>query len=325
MCRMEERGEKTTRDDIMNHAWRAIHRVGENLTLSESEYDEFLEVATEVYQRKLQTASKEYDMDEEYFKFLSEQVFNHDAIIRLINDTAVPEPIISQLENSEFDIAATFEEYTKLDYSLDELVDLIMVLKFFVDYRSITGEESVSRTKLQYLLYLTNDRLSNQEDRSLKVQKTDLGMLERTGYRYTFRKVNNSIKSSRLAQDRNRLIASNLLDETVDEGQNPNAYEPFDLSLGSAGEFLTTRYKNDLTSSNMSSLLLREWSIIQKTIIREWGNKSVAAIENEIVSINSYEQKQNGSVLLTGRTRLFDEDEQEVFEGIMAEVQRAHV
>lgn len=309
----------------MNHAWRAIHRVGENLTLSESEYNQFLEVATEVYQSKLQTASMDYDMDDEYFKFLSEQVFNDDAVIRLISDTAVPEPIISQLKNAEFDIAATFEEYTKLDYSLDELVDLIMILKFFVDYRSITGEESVSRTKLQYLLYLTNNRLSNQEDYSLKVQKTDLGMLERTGYRYTFRKVDNGIKSSRLAQDRNRLIASNLIDETLNEEQNPNEYEPFDLSLGSAGEFLTTRYKNSLTSTNMSSILLREWSIIQKTIIREWGNKSVADIEDEVVSLNSYGDKQNGSVLLTGRTRLFDEDEQEVFEGIMAEVQRAHV
>jgi len=309
----------------MNHVWRAIHRVGENLGLSGSEYDQFLEVTTEVYQQKLQAASGDYDLDEEYFEFLSKEVFNDSAVIGLISNTTVPKSAVRQLERSDFDIAATFEEYTKLEYSLDELVDLIMILKFFVDYRSITGEKSVSRTKLQYLLYLTNDRLSGQEDNSLKVQKTDLGMLERTGYRYTFRKVDNGIKSSRLIHDRSRLIASNLLDESVNEEQNPNEYEPFDLSLGSAGEFLTSKYKDSITSTNMRSILLSEWAISQKEMIREWGREPVTAIEDEIVNLNSYNQKQNRSVLLTGRTRIFDEDEQEVFEGIMEEVQRANV
>lgn len=309
----------------MNHAWRALHRVGENLGLSDDKYDEFLEVTTKVYQQKLRTASESYNLDEEYFEFLSEQVFNDSDVIDLISNTTVPERTVNQLKNSEFDIAATFEEYTKLDYSLDELVDLIMVLKFFQDYSRITGQNEISRTKLQYLLYLTNNRLSNQEAHSLKTQKTELGMLERTGYRYTFRKVDRGIKSSRLSQDRNRLIASNLLEEAVDEDQNPNEREPYDLSLGSAGEFLIEKYNSSLTSTNMRSILLSEWAISQKETIRNWGRKPVATIEEHIVSLNSYSEKLYGGVLLTGRTRIFDEDEQEMFEGIMAEVQRANV
>jgi hypothetical protein len=309
----------------MNHAWRAIHRVGEELSLSESEYNHFLEVATEVYNTKLETASEDYDLDQEYFNFLSYEVFNDESVIELVSDTAVPEYIIRQLENSEFDIESSFVEYTKLDHSLDELVDSVMLLKLFIDYEGVTGTDSLSRTKLQYLLYLINNHLSDQQDPSLKIQKTDLGMLERTGYRYTFRKMNRGVKSSRLADEVNRLIAYNLIDEKVGEQEPTNSHSQFDLSLGKAGEYLTTEHNESLKLANMDSVLLEEWAICQKDIIREWGRKSVDEIENHIIKLNSYDQKPNGTVLLTGRAQIFDEDEQEVFENIMTEVKKANV
>lgn len=309
----------------MNHSWRAIQRVGENMGLTKKKLDTYLKVATDVHEEKLQSASDRYDLDSDYFDFLREQVFNDERIISVLRDFDISSEYLEEMQSAELDVSSVFREYWKVNYGLDELVDLVFILKFFNDYSQISGDTFVSHDRIQYLAYLTNNRLTKREDYSAAPQKTDLGMLERTGYRYTFRKADNRIYSSRLSQDLNRLVASELLDEVVNDEINPNEHKPFSLSLGPAGEFITTRYSRKFRQMNsIGSPLLREWNSCQKEIIRKWRDAPLEDLESYVFKLNSFDQKRNGSVLLTGRTRLFD-NQDEIISDIIQGVQKAHV
>ncbi|MFC6733054.1 hypothetical protein [Haladaptatus sp. GCM10025893] len=200
-----------------------------------------------------------------------------------------------------------------------------MLLKLIADYQSRTGENSVSRDRIQYLTYLTNDVLSGREDHSIKPQKTTLGMLERTGYRYTFRKRDSTVHSSRLSQDRNRLIASKIFDERVDESIDPNVQQPFNLSLGFSGEFIATRYRDNLNKIDTAeSVLLREWALCQKRVLQKWSGEPISELESRVKSMNSFDENRNGSVLLTGRTRIFSLDSEGLVMDVFNGVKRAN-
>ncbi|WP_435334756.1 hypothetical protein [Haloarchaeobius sp. TZWWS8] len=305
----------------MIHAWRAIQRVGEDLDLSGDVLDAYLKVASEVHDEMLDEYEEAYDLDSEYFEFLNNEVLSDDRVLAIISETDVPKECVSRMRNSEFDIESSFRESWKVRHRLDEIVDLVMLLKLIADYQSQTGEESVSRDRIQYLSYLTNDVLSDREDHSIKPQKTTLGMLERTGYRYTFRKRDSTVHSSRLSQDRNRLIASELLDEHVDESIDPNEQQPFRLSLGLSGEFIVTRYRDNFRRIDTAeSILLREWALCQKKVLQEWAGEPISELERHVKSLNSFDENRNGSVLLTGRTRIFSLDSEgpvmDLFNGV---------
>lgn len=309
----------------MNRGWRAIQRVGEEIDISSEYFDKYLQIATEVHEEKLEQVCEQYDLDREYFEFLNKEVFNDERIIAVISNSNASKTVLKDFRESEFDISSAFRSFWRIEYGLDELVDLIMLLKLLIDYESMTGSSDISRTRMQYLAYLTNDALSKQTDSSIRTQKTDLGMLEHTGYRYMFRKRNEKVHSGRLSEDRNRLIASKLFDECVDSSIDSDSYEPFRLSLGSSGEHIAARYDKDMSNIDRAeSDLLREWAICQKEILREWGNTSLDELNQHVVNINSFGQRRNGSVLLTGRARFFSLEKESIVGDLIKGVQRAN-
>jgi len=310
----------------MNYDWRSIHRVGQQLGLSDDEFERFLEVALEVHEDKLDEAGHLYSLDDEYFDFLNNEVFSDDAVLKELAQYEVAESSLKEFRNSNFDIKSAFREYSKFEYGLDEIADIAMIIHLCSLFKDMYANVSFSRRRLQYLIYLTNNELSEREDFSAKPKKTDLGMLERTGYRYTFRKHPRSVRSSRLSQDRNRMVASKLLNEIVRKDVDPNEGDPFLLSLDSSGEKILRKCKPDLQSlKRADSHHLREWAICQSDIISEWGDVPLQDLEEHVLNVNDYDDKGEGGVLLTGRARSFDMDPQETFQGILEEVQNAHV
>jgi len=91
----------------------------------------------------------------------------------------------------------------------------VMMMKFVRDYLKLTGEDSVApRNRLQYLLYLVNLELSQEDTFPNRSNRTTLGNLEHTGYRYNFSKGSGPY-SPKLHRDKNRLFAQSLLYEVL--------------------------------------------------------------------------------------------------------------
>jgi hypothetical protein len=56
------------------------------------------------------------------------------------------------------------------------------------------------------------------------------------------------------------------------------------------------------------SELLREWHYCQKDVLERYGDYSIEALREQVRTINQFKEKRTGSVLLTGRTRVFGSD-----------------
>lgn len=291
----------------MNRDWRALHRVGQEIGLDNSGLDTFLSVTSDIHDSKLEAAEEEYDLKNEYFKFLNERVFSDQRVLSVLDQYGVSADQIQTFESGSVDIEGSFRTRLRVSYRLDELVDVILLTSLFDRYRTETNGDCMSMEKIHHLVYLVNDEISQVEDTSIRTTKTDLGMLERTGYRYTFRKVDNGLESVQLLRDKNRMVSSNIFDEEVDERADVNQSHPYEISLGSAGQKILSMYGTKLSSlTGSESHLLREWALQLDNVMREWSSSTVPELREEVHSRNSFDEKRNGSTLLVGRGRVFD-------------------
>lgn len=285
---------------------RALRRVGEWAGLRDETLERFLQLVHDVHTEQLEATGASYDLHQEYFTFLNEQVLSSEDVTRFIQEAGVEQEIAEQFQHGTIDIEATFQAHGKTDFDLDELVDFVMLLKFVRDYRDKTGDSIIApRNRLQHLLYLVNFELSNEPDPYLPERDNEWGLLWRTGYRYDFRKRDTGPGSSWLYTDKDRLYAWQLLDEAVEEVGLSDIDEPFGICLGEAGQLLFTRYGQKL--SNFNSMILRKWDEQQRAIIDEYGSMSQNALWEYVTDINSYQQRREGQVLLNGRPLQFDE------------------
>lgn len=288
--------------------WRAPERVGESIGLEGENLSLFLSTVREIHRQKVQSEAQNYNLDSEYFEFLRQEVFNHPQVIEHLQNSDISAATITNFEDSKFDIESTFESNYKFNYRLDQLVDFILMVKLVSDYLEHTGDEFLGPTdRLHYLAYLTNNELKETSVESIRNQRTDLGMLEFTGYRYTFRKRKNGPYSTRLARDKDRLFAWDLLNEEINDDFDPNEFRPFQLKLGHSGELLTMRYETKFESMRTAkSHLLREWVLAQRNVIERFAEMPIGDLREYVTQINQYRSKSDGRVLLTGRPRFFD-------------------
>ncbi|WP_323173073.1 hypothetical protein [Natrialba sp. PRR66] len=295
----------------MANEWRALERVGQSAGLSGESLEDYLDLAREVHREKLSECVGDYDFDSQYFVFLEQEVFPDERVTDKLHKLNAPQSFVDGLESKSYSIQDAYRTSTKVNYSLDELVDFIMLIKLVHDHPTSQGDGWIEpEDRLHYLLLLTNNELKNQKDYSAIQQSLGMGLLERTGYRYTFRKADSGPYSVLLSRDVDRMYAWNLFDKEIVENTNPNEFRPFRIQLGSSGKIFTTRFQSTLNSiDSLNSDLLREWAICQKDVLQRFGKMSTESLRDYVLSIDSYANKNDGDIILTGRTRIFDSND----------------
>lgn len=309
----------------MSNNWRAPEKVGQQIGLSGDELSTFLSVIREIHKEKRKSESDAYDLSQDYFEFLNNEVFADHHVVLHLQELDVAEDTVSKFREGSVDIESAFEISYKFHYKLDQIVDFILLIKLVHDYLEYTGKDYIEPIdRLQYLVYLTNNELKETPVQSARHQRTDLGSLEFTGYRYTFRKRRNGLHSSRLLRDKDRLYAWALFGQEVSGEYDPNQHNPFRLQLGHSGEMITMRYKSKFNGIRTAeSDLLREWAISQRDIIERFADMPIDELRNHVTSMNHYSTTPDGRVLLTGRPRFFDPEEEDVLSTIAGGMQIA--
>jgi hypothetical protein len=297
--------------------------VGEQIGLSGDELSNFLSIIREVHQEKRNAES--YDLSRDYFDFLNSEVFSHPRVVGYLHNINLEEEMIAAFRGGTVDIEDAFDTSYKFNYKLDQIVDFVLLIKLVRDYLDYTGESSLEpANRLHYLVYLTNNELKETPVHSARHQRTDLGSLEFTGYRYTFRKKENGLNSTRLSRDTNRLLAWTLFERKVSDEYDPNQYTPFEFQLGSSGEMITMRHDSKFDGLRKAkSDLLREWVISQRDVIERFGDLPIDELKHHVTSMNEFSTTPNGRVLLTGRPRFFDPEEGDVLSTIAGGMQIA--
>lgn len=284
--------------------WLAIQRVGTWLGLSDSQLNDFVSEAQNIHQRSLEEERENYDFDSEYFRFLNMEVFSDSGLIRLLKRLDVSDQQVAQFHDGSVPVDQAFGSQSVVDYGLDELVDLVMLLKLVQEYQETIGTKTIKPLEKFYtLVYLVNHRISQEENPRISSHDTGLGMLERTGYRYSFTKQATYTSSESLTRDKDRLYAWSLLDQSLVSEPESNWNIPYQVGLGDAGEFFITRFTSKL--KDFESVPLREWELCQTQIIEEYGEVSQTGLHDYLKSVEAFDQSTISDIVLNGRPKRF--------------------
>jgi hypothetical protein len=285
----------------------ALKRIGEWAGLSGADFHVYLDIAADVQRERLDEREEFDDFSgERYFEFLNGQVLTDQRIIEQLESAGISPDKLQQIREGEVAIEGLYTEQYQFDYGLDQVVDFVMMMKFIRDYMDETGEDGiVPRNRLQYLLYLVNDKLSREDTLPNRSNRTNLKNLEHTGYRYTFSKGERGPFSPKLYRDKDRLFAQSLLHEEVVTESVSKDDEPYKISLGGAGERLFARYGGKL--DRIESVLLKEWELRQQDVLDEYAEMPQDELKEEIQSMPKFEATPLTDELLEARKRDFDE------------------
>jgi len=294
----------------MPDKWLALRRVGEWAGLEGQELSEYLTAIRPIHNQRLRARKKQADIElkEGYFEFLNESVFcSPDLVSFLRQDTQLDDSVVKLFEDGRIPVADTFVEQSVMDYSLDEIADFVMLLKLFDGYRKRSGASAIRPLEnFHSLVYLVNYRLSESESQSI-TDEHGFGMLEKTGYRYTFSRRNDYVWSESLQRDQDRLFAWQVLEREVVEEPKPEWELTYSVSLGEAAELFLTRFKKRL--SEFDSLLLREWELQQESVLEDFANSSKAGLISHLESLDRFTECSEGAVVLNGRPKRFKSSE----------------
>ncbi|NHN59802.1 MULTISPECIES: hypothetical protein [Halorussus] len=293
----------------MVNEWLAIQRVGEWAGLKGQELDDYLKTAREIHEDALEDRGGEFDLDSQYFEFLNQEVFSKDEIQVLLKEFEVSEITVSHFEESSVPIEEAFQAHTVVDYGIDEIADFVMLLKLIDKHQQLTGKEHIKPLeKFHSLVYMVNNRLSQEDNPQISNSDLEFGMLERTGYRYSFRKKQSYPWSSSLQRDRDRLFAWNLLDSSPLEESQESWDISYSVSLGDAAQMFLTRFESKL--ENFDSVLLKEWDLKQRKVLEDFADSSMTGIEDQLESQDRYNEHDAGETILNGRPKRFESTNQ---------------
>lgn len=296
----------------------ALQRVGEWAELTGEDLHLYLDIASRVQTEKLDQRNDFTDFTgERYFEFLNEQVLTDERVIHQLESSGAPASKLQRVRGGKVPISDLYSVQYKLNYGLDQVVDFVMMMKFVRDYSEKTGENGiVPRNRLQYLLYLVNYKLSERDTLPNRSNRTNLGNLEHTGYRYTFSKGQRGPFSQKLYQDKNRLFAQTFLHEEVMEESVSQDDEPYRISLGEAGKTLFARYGGKL--DDLDGVLLKEWDLRQQDVLDEYAKMPQEELKKAIQSMPRFKATPLTDELLQARHRDFDKPMEPIQELILS-------
>lgn len=280
---------------------KAITRVAQWLDLPPEDEQEFIDLAHQV----ARTTEGHYTRyDEKYLQHLEGKVFTHEKILSYLERSGVGREFVEKFETETIPFEEVYQSWNEVKYSTNEILDLTMRLKL-IDASSKQTELGLvgSRYKLQKLAYLVNRNLARQDRLDADTIPYDHGKLEKTGFRYTYRKRKSGPYSRGLDEDRQRLYASNLIDETlVSDTSTPEINEEkgrFEISLGMAGRVVMERFSAIL--EGMETDVLSEWETAIDTVVAEYGAMSIDQLQTRIENIDDVQAADDRDLLLRGR------------------------
>ncbi|WP_281195744.1 hypothetical protein [Halorubrum sp. F4] len=291
----------------MSVEWLAVRRVGEWAGLREESLEDYLSLIDPIHENAIENPNSPVngvdDSQSNYFDLLNTYVFSSVEVVGLLKERGVDQEIVAKFEKGNVPIQEAFNQYSVVDYGLDELVDLIMLIKFFDQYQDRTGESAVQPLeKVHTLIYLVNHRLSEEDSNS--TTSLGFGMLERTGFRYTFRKREGFVWSDSLQRDIDRLVAWSVLDKEIVEDPQQEWDLSYAVSAGKAAEMFLVRFRSELDS--FDSLLLNEWEFKQNDVLRDLADSSKVGLTDHLKTISKFADCPEGRIVLNGRAKRFE-------------------
>jgi len=302
----------------MVNEWAALERAGEWAGLEGSALDEYVVLVADIYNAEVSDYGEFENYEDEYYQFLNSHVFSDDRVIDLLRSMDVEDEAIQMFQAGRVPVEETYRSEHLLDHGLDELVDLIMMIKLIKRYTTVTSQEYLqSRYRFQKLLFVTNLDLKETQTGSI-VNQSELGLLETTGYRYSFTKRNSGPFSKDAYIDKDRLYANGLIEEDViaEEGTGEVAEHDhtYGIKLSLNGEFLLNRFSDVL--SDFNSDILSYWNHSQEEAIRALADLTVEEIREYIDERTDVEGRDTGETLLPPRQARFADSGEDMLGGI---------
>jgi len=302
----------------MVNEWVALERAGEWAGLEGAALDEYVVLVANIYNTEMADYGEFENYEEEYYQFLNERVFSNERVVDLLRSMDVDDETAETFRAGRVPVAETYRTERILDHGLDELVDLIMMLKLIDRYTTVTSQEYLqSRYRFQKLLFTTNLDLKETQTGSI-VDEGELGLLEATGYRYSFTKRSSGPFSKDAYTDKDRLYANGLIEEDVvaNEGTGEVAEHEhtYGIKLSLNGELLLNRFSDILNSFN--SDILFYWNQSQEKAIETLEGRTSEEISEYITERAGIEGRETGGTLLPPRQARFADTDDEGFSGI---------
>ena len=291
----------------MPNEWKVVLRAADGLNLSEQEKERYTNLITKIYSEVV-VDSPPTEEHEQYANFLNNCVFSDSRLVAFLEQSEVSQAEVSQFRSGQIDVDDLVLRWNQIRFTVDELIDLVMMMKLIRDYskESHTGRVE-SRHRLQKLIYVVNSKISRETNPRPQSQFEDeLGMLDRTGYRYQFLKRDSGPYAEAAYEDKNRLFAWNLIDEPViDEngtGEVAEHNHRYATELSAKGEVFTERFYDSIENSD--SIEIQSWTLAQKEAIDEVAPMTQDELQAYISSIVDSDVP-TGSVYLSGPSRKF--------------------
>lgn len=302
----------------MVNEWAALERAGEWAGLDGTALDEYVVVVADIYNAEMADYGEFESYEDEYYQFLNERVFSHDRVVDLLRSMDVDDDTVQTFRAGRVPVAETYRTERVLDHGLDELVDLIMMLKLVDRYTTVTNQEYIpSRYRFQKLLFTTNLDLKGTQTGSV-VDEDELGLLETTGYRYSFTKRSSGPFSKDAYIDKDRLYANGLIEEEVisdvGTGEVAEHEHTYGIKLSLNGELLLNQFSSILES--FSSDILFYWNQSQEKAIETLKGRTREEIEEYLAERADVEGRETGETLLPPRQAQFTDTDGTEFGGI---------
>lgn len=311
----------------MPNEWKVLERAIDRFDLDDEQREEYVMVVTDVYGEAMASTADFSEFGEDYYDFLNQEVFSDDRVVTTLQDFGVPDEELDAFRNGTISCKDLVKSWNELQFRIDELIDFGMLLKLLKDYTDRSeGEMIESRYRLQKLVYLVNRKISRQEDYSIIGEAdTDLGMLDRTGYRYRFTKRDSGPFSSDVYEDKNRLFAWKMIDEPVvgkdGTGEVAERNRRYGIELAPAGEIMVDRFYDRIEQAD--SIMLSSWNYAQQTVIDEVAHMTHQELVDYIEDDDRLRQASTGSELLVGPARKFKASEIEFLDELTGEFAHA--
>lgn len=289
--------------------YKTIKRVAQWLDLPSEAKREFIDLSNELVSKHGAEFSK---YDEEYLEFLENRVFTDEELIDSLETHDIGTEIRNKFESRQIPFEdQVFRNRTEIRYASNEILDMTMLLKTIHKYSEYCDSGCVeSRYIFQKLVYLINRDLVNRETIGPNTVPVDHGQLEKTGFRYTYRKRNSGPFSKGLVQDKNRLFASDIIsEEFVEDSATPEINEEggrFKISLGPAGEVIMERFSKMIEDAQTDVLF--EWVDSIDMITAEVASMSLGELESWIENIEDVQDAEDRDLLIRGRQTEYKSD-----------------
>lgn len=311
----------------MTNEWKVLERAVDRFDLDDAQQEEYVMVVTDVYGEAMASSPDFEEFDENYYEFLNREVFSDERVVTTLRDFGIPDEELDDFRNGTISCDDLVKSWNELRFRIDELIDFAMLLKLVKDYadRSYTGMIE-SRYRLQKLVYLVNSKISRQEDYSdIGASQDDLGMLDRTGYRYRFTKRDSGPFSSDVYEDKNRLFAWEMIEEPVigknGTGEVAERNRRYGIELASAGDIMVDQFYDRIEQAD--SIMLSSWNYAQQTVIDEVVHMTHEELIDHVGDDDRLREASTGSELLVGPARKFKASEIEFLDELTGEFAHA--